>query len=186
MKVTPRQRLTVVPCTQRQAKAFVKVHHRHHRPPLGAIFCLAVVDEQRLVRGVATVGRPVARGLDDGLTLEVNRVATDGCPNACSALLAAARKVAIAMGYARIITYTLPEEGGASLRGAGWVEDGRTSGDRGWACAKYAHLNRVDDHPLQSKVRWVGLNSKADTTAIVWPEPDDDTQQVGMFNKVNQ
>lgn len=176
-----RPRLTVIPCTQRQAKAYIEVYHRHHRPPRGAVFCLAVVDEDRAVRGVVTVGRPVARALDDGFTMEVNRVATDGCPNACSALLGAARRVVIAMGYAKIITYTLPEEGGASLRGAGWTEDGKTVGDRTWACPKYDHLNRVDDHPLQGKVRWVGLNQKTDTTAPKWPKAPEAVFQVGLF-----
>jgi len=175
-----RSSLQVVPCSQRQAKPFIEAYHRHHRSPRGAIFCLAVIDETRAVRGVATIGRPVARMLDDGFTLEVNRVATDGCPNACSALLGAARRIALAMGYARIITYTLPEEGGASLRGAGWQEDGRTSGDRGWACPKYSHLNRVDDHPLQSKVRWVGLNARVNTDPIQWPEVTA-TNQVVLF-----
>ena len=177
-----RPRLTAIPCTQRQAKAYVEAYHRHHRPPLGAIFCLAVVDETRKVRGVATVGRPVARGLDDGLTAEVNRVATDGCDNACSALLGAARRVAFSMGYRKIITYTLPEEGGASLRGAGWTEDGHTNGDRKWACAKYAHLDRRDDHPLGTKIRWVSVNNKATSTPPHWPDPDADTPQIDLFD----
>jgi len=144
------------------------------------VFCLAVIDDTRAVRGVATIGRPVARMLDDGFTLEVNRVATDGCPNACSALLGAARRIAMAMGYARIITYTLPEEGGASLRGAGWHEDGKTKGGRGWACKSHAHLNRRDDHPLQSKVRWVGLNTKVDTAPVHWPAATQQSQ-VDLF-----
>lgn len=181
--MTRRQRLRVIPCKQAEAKRYIEQHHRHHRPPRGAVFCLAVVDEAHHVRGVATVGRPVARALDNGYTLEVNRVATDGCANACSALLAAARKVAIAMGYAKIITYTLPEEGGASLRGAGWIEDGRTVGDRSWACEAYKHLNRQDDHPLQAKVRWVGLNRNADLNAPIWPKPCTETPQINLFNK---
>ena len=70
--------------------------------------------------GVAIVGRPVSRYLDDGKTLEVNRLCTDGTKNACSFLYAAAARAARAMGYQRIITYTLDTEGGASLRAAGW------------------------------------------------------------------
>lgn len=178
-----RSRLTVIPCTQSRAKAFVRAHHRHHRPPVGAIFCLAIVDEEGGVRGVATVGRPVARGLDDGLTAEVNRVATDGCSNACSALLGGCRRVAFAMGYRRIITYTLPEEGGASLRGAGWVGDGTTPGG-GWSSQKYVHLNRRDDHPLGPKQRWISTNSKAHTTAVQWPDFGCSTGQTDLFQQL--
>ena len=83
-------RLRVIPITFAGAKAFITVHHRHHRAPVGHMFSLAVLDGTDSVRGVATVGRPVARMLDDGRTLEVTRLATDGCYNACSALYGAA------------------------------------------------------------------------------------------------
>ena len=101
-----------------KANAFVSTHHRHHKPVVGYRFAIAVSDDS--VRGVAIVGRPVSRHLDDGWTLEVNRCCTDGARNACSMLYASAWKAAKALGYRRLITYTLPEEGGASLRGAGW------------------------------------------------------------------
>lgn len=170
--------LTVKPCKQADAKRYIQQNHRHHRPPVGAIFCLCVVDDKDIVRGVLTAGRPVARNLDDGETIEVNRVATDGCANACSALLGAARRVAFAMGYRSIITYTLPDEGGASLRGAGWTNEATTTGDRGWSTPKYQHINRRDDHPLQAKHRWVSVNKKARTGRAIWPqnEQEDDRQ----------
>ena len=60
--------------------------------------------------GVAICGRPVARRLDDGYTLEVNRLCTDGTPNACSILYAAAYRAARAMGYNKVITYILDTE----------------------------------------------------------------------------
>jgi hypothetical protein len=84
----------------------------------GTKFAVAVSDDIG-VPGVALVGRPVARRLDDGWTLEVNRCCTDGARNAPSMLYRAAWRAARAMGYRRLITYTLPQEGGASLRGAG-------------------------------------------------------------------
>ncbi len=115
-----RPKLTVVPCELREARAFVSQHHRHHKPSKGHKFSVAVADELGEVHGVAIVGRPVARHSSDGWTLEVNRVATDGCPNACSALYAAAWRAARAMGYRKLITFTLPEEGGRSLVAAGW------------------------------------------------------------------
>lgn len=114
-------RLQLVPVSLRTANAFVQEHHRHHRPVQGAKFALAVtLSGSDSICGVAIVGRPVARHLDDGWTLEVTRLCTDGAPNACSKLYGAAWKAAKALGYTRLITYTLPEEGGASLRAAGW------------------------------------------------------------------
>lgn len=115
-----RSRLNVVPLTFREACAFVARLHRHHKPPRGHKFSIGVVDESGQLRGVAMVGRPVARAYDDGFTAEVNRTCTDGCPNANSALYGAAWRAARAMGYRRIITYTQAGESGASLRGAGW------------------------------------------------------------------
>ena len=111
--------MIVTPINLDEANAFVSVHHRHHKPVPGAKFCLAVSDGES-VRGVAIVGRPVARNLDDGWTLEANRVCTDGARNACSMLYGAAWRAAKALGYRRLITYTLPDEGGASLRASGW------------------------------------------------------------------
>ena len=111
--------LCITPINLDEANAFVATHHRHHKPVPGAKFCIAASDGET-VRGVAIVGRPVARMSDDGLTLEVNRCCTDGTRNACSILYGAAWRAAKALGYRRLITYTLPEEGGASLRGAGW------------------------------------------------------------------
>ena len=113
-------KLTIVPISLRQANAFIAEHHRHHKPPRGAKFALGVVDPEGELRGVVSVGRPVARAYDDGLTAEVNRSATDGCPNANSALYGAAWRVCQAMGYRKLITYTLQTEPGTSLRAAGF------------------------------------------------------------------
>lgn len=120
--------LSITPINLDEANAFVAEHHRHHRPVVGAKFAVAVSDGASQVRGVAIVGRPVARLLDDGWTLEVNRVCTDGARNACSMLYGAAWRASRAMGYKRLITYTLPEEGGSSLRAAGWKLVGRRGG----------------------------------------------------------
>jgi hypothetical protein len=146
-------KLTIVPITFAEAKEYVNRHHRHHRPSIGAKFCLAVADEENEVRGVAMVGRPVSRVLDDGWTVEVNRIATDGCPNACSALYGASWRAARALGYRKCVTYTLPEEGGASLRGAGWKLIGEAGGGS-WSCKSRP---RVDLHPQQVKFRWEKL-----------------------------
>jgi hypothetical protein len=111
--------LEVVPVKHRVANDFVRRLHRHSKPTRGAIFCVGVAESGRLC-GVAITGRPVARELDNGYTVEILRVVTDGSRNACSKLYGRSRQAAKALGYKRVFTYTLPEEGGASLRGAGF------------------------------------------------------------------
>jgi len=143
-------RLTIVPISFRQATAYVKEHHRHHAPPRGHKFSVAVADDAGDVRGVAMIGRPVARALDDGLTLEVNRVATDGAKNACSALYGAAWRAARALGYRRLVTYTLASEPGTSLLASGWKVVGEVKG-RSWSCESRP---REDSHPTTDKIRW--------------------------------
>jgi hypothetical protein len=143
-------RLSLVPISIRDATAFVARTHRHHDPPRGAIFAVAVADESGTIRGVAMVGRPVARNAADGWTAEVTRVATDGAKNACSMLYGACWRAARAMGYRRIITYTLGEERGDSVRAAGWRVVAETKGGS-WSRTSRP---RVDHHPTQAKIRW--------------------------------
>ncbi len=141
--------LELTPITFREASAYVAKHHRNHKPPRGTKFCIAVSDDSG-IRGVAMVGRPVSRFEDNGWTLEVNRVATDGCRNACSMLYGAAWRAAKAMGYKRLITYTLPEEGGASLRASGW----RLLGEAGGGNWNTKSRPRVDSSHQQRKFKW--------------------------------
>lgn len=115
-------RLEVLPITIKEANAFVKNFHRHNKPmKIGYRFALGASYGSELV-GVAIVGRPVARMLDDGLTAEINRVCVaDNAPkNTCSFLYGRCWRVWQQMGGKRMVTYTLQEESGASLRGAGW------------------------------------------------------------------
>jgi|SRR6185437_17150608 len=141
--------LEIVPITLKEANEFVLQHHRHHKPTPGCKFCVAVSDGEQIV-GVAIVGRPVARTLDDGWTLEVNRTCTTGARNANSMLYGAARRATWALGYKKLITYTLPEEGGASLKASGF----RCLGEAGGGTWSRASRPRVDTHPLQVKLRW--------------------------------
>lgn len=144
------QKLRIVPITFADAAEFCQGKHRtHKRRPAGHKFSIAAAMGDRIV-GVAIVGRPKARHLDDGLSLEVNRVATDGTRNACSALYGACRRAAWALGYLRLITYTIPSEGGASLRGAGY----RLIGERGGGSWGRPSRPRIDDHPLEEKWLW--------------------------------
>ena len=148
------EKLVIVPTTLEEANAFVALHHRHRGPVAGAKFCIAVAallaaDVPEVV-GVVIVGRPVARHLDTGYTLEVNRLCTTGLPNACSMLYAAAWRAARALGYERLITYTLATEPGTSLRAAGWRLVGAVKG-RKWTTPTRP---RVDTSPRQDKLRW--------------------------------
>lgn len=143
-------RLKITPLSIREAKAYVSRIHRHHRAPQGGKFALAVSDDQEQIRGVSIVGRPVSRMLDDGWTAEVIRLATDGCPNACSSLYAASWRAARAMGYRKLITYVLGTETGVSLSAAGWKCVGETGGGT-W---DRKDRPRVDLHPTQGKFRW--------------------------------
>lgn len=145
------QKLGVVPCTIDQANAYVQHIHRHHGSIPIARLAFAVADESGIIRGVAIVGRPCNTHLDDNWTLEVRRVCTDGCPNACSLLYAAAWKATKAIGYRRLITYTLPEEGGASLRAVGW-KPVQGCGGKAWNHKKRGR--QVDPLFLVKKTRW--------------------------------
>lgn len=146
--------LRVIPVTLEDANDYVRRFHRHNRPVLGAKFALGVKDD--ILRGVAIVGRPVAPKLDDGLTVEITRVCTDGARNACSMLYGACRKAAKAMGYERIFTYTLPEEGGASLRAAGFKLDKDDAGGSAamWHNRPGRTTMPVGDDLIGGKWRW--------------------------------
>jgi hypothetical protein len=137
--------LTVTPMTFREACAFVERHHRHHPPPVGDLFRLGLATDLGTVVGVAMVGRPVARMLQDGLTCEVIRTCTDGTRNANSALYAASWRAARALGWRRLITYTQAGESGASLRGAGWRVIAKRPARAGWTCPSRP---RVDTAPV--------------------------------------
>ena len=141
--------IRLVPTTLREANAFVKAHHRHHKPVTGHKFSIGCEQDGRLV-GVAIVGRPVSRYLDDGLTLEVNRLCSTGKKNVCSMLYAAAARAAKAIGYRKIITYTLDSEPGTSLRAAGWTCMGRAGGKR-WTGKRKPEF---DLYPPQMKLRY--------------------------------
>src|SRR5437660_8566841 len=107
--------MEAVPLHLREANVFVAKHHRHNLPTVGGKFAVGASVDGKLV-GVAIAGRPVARKLDDGKTLEVLRVCTDGTPNANSFLYGRVRRIAALMGYHHVITYTLQDESGASLK----------------------------------------------------------------------
>lgn len=168
--------MRIQPIDFAEACQFVRRLHRHHKPAQGHKFSIAVNDGARVV-GVLTAGRPVSRILDDGITVEVTRCCTDGTPNACSILYASAWRAARALGFCRMITHTLPDEGGASLRASGARRVAETRGGR-WSRAT---RTRLDDHPTCPKWRWEWTAPGGERFAV----PDDDFVEPALFDEVN-
>lgn len=142
-----RDKLETFPISLEEANNFVKELHRHHRPVVGHKFSICAVFNDNVV-GVSIVGRPVSRHRDDGLTLEVTRLCTDGTKNVCSFLYGASAKAAFALGYKRIGTYILQSESGISLSASGW----RLIGERGGGSWSVPSRPRKDSHPLEKKL----------------------------------
>ena len=141
--------LRLKPISLRDANEYVRQHHRHHKPVAGHKFSIGCEADGELV-GVIIAGRPVSRYLDDGYTLEVTRLCTNGEKNACSFLYAAAARAAKAMGYRKIITYTLDTESGVSLRAVGW----RCAGQAGGTAWTGTRKPKTELYPAQMKIRY--------------------------------
>jgi hypothetical protein len=145
-------RLHVVPLELAEANRLVAQWHRHHQPSQGHRFSLGVIDNDGGLHGAAIVGRPVARLAGSPRdVLEVVRLVTDGTPNACSILYAAAARAGLAMGYRSIQTYILDDEPGVTLTAAAWTLDGPAGG------GQWKHTDgraRRTDQPTGLKARW--------------------------------
>ncbi len=145
--------------TLKEANAYVERYHRHHDRVVGHKWSLAAYKDGRLC-GVAIAGRPTGRRLDDGETLEVTRLFTDGTRNACSCLYAAAARKAKREGYSKIITFILQSEPGTSLRAAGWAMEAAKAGKPKWNAQRYADrpvqlsLFPKKQPPAEYKQRW--------------------------------
>lgn len=147
-------KLKIVPLELKAANELVASLHRHHKPAVGHRFSIGVVDSEGNLRGAAIVGRPVARNIPPREVLEVTRLVTDGCPNACSALYSAAARIGKEMGYLKIQTYILESEEGISLRAAGWINEGICGG------GQWKHTDgkpRRTDQPTCKKYRWTRI-----------------------------
>jgi len=168
--------VNVTPIEFAEACAFVRQWHRHHAPPQGHKFSIAASVDGEVV-GVAIVGRPVSRMLQDGWTLEVTRLATDGTKNACSFLYGAAWRAARGLGFRRLITYILDSEPGTSLRAAGWRLVGTTQGGglgadqvgQGWT---HTHCNASCCLRLMTQERGAWLDDTA-----TWVRNNDHARQ---------
>lgn len=140
--------MRIVPITFAYAKQFIKEYHRHAPNVIGCKFCIGLQGDDGIV-GVAVCGRPVSRFLDDGLTIEINRVCTNGVVNGCSMLYGACCRIAKEMGYKRAITYTLQSETGSSVKASNFVCDGEAGGTH-WTGKR----NRGQNIPNELKKRW--------------------------------
>jgi len=125
--------MKIKPISLAEANRYVIENHRHHTKAQAHKFSICVMDDERIC-GVAIIGRPVSRYLDNGQTLEVLRLCTDGTANACSMLYGRAARIAKEMGYERIITYILQSEYGSSLKASGWVCEEENAGGGEWSC----------------------------------------------------
>lgn len=141
--------MVIIPITLREANEFISLRHRHLGKAVGCKFALGLADEKRGLIGVAVCGRPVSRYYDNGETLEICRVCTDGTYNSCSMLYGACVRVGRAMGYRRIITYTLESEHGSSVKAANFKYDGIAGG------IVWSGKRRNDTLPAEMKKRWV-------------------------------
>lgn len=142
--------MTTIPLELKQANEFVDKLHRHHSAVYRDKFRCGVIDDTGKLRGVIQCGRPVSRNLDNGKTLEVVRLCTDGYTNACSFLYSKMARIAKELGYEKIITYILDSENGASLKASGWVHEADTNGHE-WNCLSRP---RNTNAPTCNKQRW--------------------------------
>ena len=155
--------LEIRPISISMANEYVERFHRHHGKKVGCRFAIAVYDDD-ILHGVAICSNPVARNADDGMTLEVSRVCTDGTRNACSMLYGACARIAKDMGFKKIQTYILESETGVSLKASGWICEGG-AGAKSWmdapsqrtiARSEFKQLSFFPDKkpPEEKKVRW--------------------------------
>lgn len=149
-------KLKAVPLELKQANAFVDMLHRHHDPVFRDKFRVGAMLDGKLV-GVVQIGRPVSRMLDDGKTVEVTRLCSDGTENVCSFLYGKAAKIAREMGFSKIITYILQTEPGTSLRAAGWTLEAENCGGGSW---DKPSRRRTTTAPVTPKQRWCKILNK--------------------------
>lgn len=140
--------LCIKTVTLKTANDFVEAHHRHHKRVVGHKFSIGAFTRDGFLCGVAIVGRPVSRHRDDGETLEVTRLCTDGTKNACSFLYSAAARAGKSLGYKKIGTYVLSSESGVTLKASGWT----CLGERGGGSWSSTSRPRVDKHPTETKL----------------------------------
>ena len=170
--------LELRPISLLEANAYIAQYHRHHTPVVGWKYGIAAEDTTLAICGVIVVSRPVARHLDNGWTLEVTRCCTNGAHNAPSLLYGAAWRAAKALGYRRMVTYTLASEPGTSLRASGWQVTGEATGydpGHGWE----NRPNRIRNAVAHlSKQRWEPHGSEEVSRESLHHRKDNTIQEV--------
>jgi len=168
--------MDIRPIELKNANRFILKLHRHHSRVQGHKFSIGLFEAEAM-RGVAVCGRPIGRRLDDGMTLEVTRVCTDGMQNACSKLYGACARIARELGYAKIITYILEKEAGTSLKASGWQCEANGVGGKSWnSSGKMIRTDEVTDlfgtkkkYPNELKQRWAKRLRQSVCTARTRP-----------------
>jgi hypothetical protein len=142
------------PISLKEAQSFVNEHHRHNVSPQGHKFSVGLNDGEKVI-GVVMVGRPIARHNDDGWTLEVIRCCVmEGFKDANSMLYAAGWRATRAMGFNRLITYTLITESGSSLKAVGFKVIGQTKArPKGWDTPSRPRV-KAERYPIEQKTIW--------------------------------
>ncbi len=140
------------------ANQFVNLIHRHHGRATGHRFSFGAFTEWGGIVGVAICGRPLAKAIDKKGVLEVLRCATNGHKNACSFLYGKAARIAAELGFRAVITYTLADEKGTSLRAMGWWPEllPPRSDEGKWSCETRPR-EQTKGQGLGQKVRWLWL-----------------------------
>lgn len=137
-------KFTAVPLNLREAQAYIDELHRHHKSSIRDKFRVGAADSAGKIVGVAQCGQPINRNLNDGKTLEVLRLCTDGTKDVCSFLYAKCARIAREMGYKKIITYILESESGTSLKASGWICEDSSCGGGTWE-----NCTRSKQRPVQ-------------------------------------
>ena len=148
----------LMPISLRDTRAFQDEYHRHNMGAKGHKFSIGLADENGNLVGCATAGRPVARKIDDNRTLEVTRVCVlPEVHNGNSMLYGACVRAGKAMGYEKIITYTLETESGCSLKASGFSIDAHVKQNpMGWnTLSRPRTTAEQEKYPMEDKVRWV-------------------------------
>ena len=169
-----RVKLEAVPISLINAGRVVSAWHRHHKAPQGGLFAVGCRRVgQSAINGVAIIGRPVSRRLDDGFSAEITRLCTDGTPNACSFLYGLAWRICESLGYKRLITYTLLAEDGSSCRAANMTNDLVSKGGE-WNCV--SRPRKEGQFPIEPKRRWYYGEMSYTVIPVTIPCSDIDSQ----------
>jgi hypothetical protein len=126
---------SVTPLTLKEANEFVDHHHSHNKRVQGYKFAIGAIYDGKLV-GVSICGRPISATLDNKKTIELLRscVLDDAPKNTNSFLYGRSWRVAEAMGYKKMITYTLIREKASACKAIGMKIVGQTKDStKAWA-----------------------------------------------------